>query len=67
MFAGATVAETFNNLGLLDEYRLVINPVLLGGGTPLFRPGGPEVGLDLAEIRSFQSGAVLLRYRPKSR
>lgn len=67
VFAGAKVAQTFSNLGLLDEYRLVINPVLLGGGNPLFASGGPDLGLDLAEARSFQSGAVLLRYRAKSR
>ena len=51
-------------IGLLDEYRLVLNPALLGGRTPLFKPGGRGVGLTLSSTRKFASGAVLLVYAP---
>jgi dihydrofolate reductase len=53
-----------HGIGLLDEYRLVLNPALLGGGTPLFKPGRERVGLTLLRTRKFASGAVLLVYAP---
>jgi dihydrofolate reductase len=39
LFAGAGVVSTFMQLGLLDEYRLILNPIFLGSGTPLFKGG----------------------------
>jgi dihydrofolate reductase len=64
LFAGAGLAQSFMQPGLLDEYRLLVNPVLIGAGTPLFA-GGHRSQLALQETRSFASGAVLLVYRPK--
>ena len=52
-------------LGLLDEYRLIVSPVLLGAGTPLFQGGYDRSILNLMEARTFKSGAMLLSYRPK--
>lgn len=65
LFAGAGIANSMMRLGLLDEYRLLFNPVLLGAGTPLFQDG--RAGSDLERIgsRSFDCGAVLVSYRPK--
>jgi dihydrofolate reductase len=37
LFAGADIASTFRQLNLIDEYRLLVNPVVLGSGTPLFK------------------------------
>ena len=47
--AGADLADTFRRLDLIDEYRLYVNPILLGSGTPMFRPadtpgGAPDHG-----------------------
>jgi len=54
-------------VGLIDELRLMVNPVVLGGGRPMFAGGPGRVGLELLEARSFANGNVLLRYRPEGR
>ena len=48
----------------IDEHRVMINPVLLGQGTPLFRNTGEKVPLKLVDSRTFDSGNVLLTYQP---
>jgi len=60
---GAEIASTFRQLGLIDEYWLYIHPVLLGGGTPLFRTPSETVNLRLLETHTFNSGVVFLRYQ----
>jgi dihydrofolate reductase len=64
LFAGATTASTFTELGLIDEYRIILNPVLLGAGTPLFKGGYEKTNLQLLETRPFKTGAVVLYYVP---
>jgi len=58
---GATLAATFIQLGLIDEYHLYVNPVVLGGGKPMFPPLKDRLNLRLIETRTFGS-VVLLRY-----
>jgi len=48
--------------GLIDDYRLFVAPLALGGGLPLFRGLGRRLELRLAETRIFGGGVVLLRY-----
>lgn len=60
---GAGLAATFMQLGLIDEYRLYVHPVILGSGKPMFPPLSDRVDLKLVETRTFGSGVVLLRYR----
>lgn len=62
LFAGANAVQTVLRLGLFDELRLVINPILLGGGTRLFESGQSPRELRLMGTRQFGSGAVLLSY-----
>lgn len=50
-------------LGLIDEYELYVNPVILGGGTSMFPALPNRIGLRLAETRRFGSGVVHLRYQ----
>jgi len=57
---GARLAATFLELGLVDEVRLYVNPVVLGAGQPMFRVPVPD--LRLLETRRFGNGVVLLRY-----
>jgi dihydrofolate reductase len=64
IFAGGEIISSAGELGLIDEYRLTINPVRLGSGTPLFQPSPQRVPLLLTDSRVFGSGAVLLTYRP---
>ncbi len=59
---GPTTAATFMRLGLIDEYRLFVHPVVLGAGTPFFPPLEERIGLKLLETRTFGSGVVYLRY-----
>jgi dihydrofolate reductase len=60
---GASLAANFIELGLVDEFRLFVSPIVLGGGTPFFPALEKRIGLELAETRTFGSGVVYLRYR----
>jgi dihydrofolate reductase len=60
---GATLAHEAAALDLIDEYRVVVYPVLVGGGTPYFPQRERRVDLELVETRTFSSMVVYLRYR----
>jgi dihydrofolate reductase len=60
---GAGLASTLAGLDLIDEYRLFVSPVLLGGGTPFFPPSRKRMALELIETRTFGSRVVYARYR----
>lgn len=62
---GAELAASFMQLGLIDEYRLYVHPVVLGSGRPMFRATPAPVHLQLVETHTFGSGVVLLRYQPE--
>ena len=59
---GADLADTFRRYDLIDEYRLYVNPVLLGRGRQLFGPADTPSDLRLVETRTFGNGVVLLRH-----
>jgi dihydrofolate reductase len=60
---GATLAADAAALGLIDEYRTRVHPVLVGGGIPFFPRRERRVDLELVETRTFSSRVVYLRYR----
>jgi dihydrofolate reductase len=60
---GATLAAEAAALGLIDEYRAMVYPVLVGGGIPYFSHRERRVDLELVETRAFSSSVVYLRYR----
>ncbi|MER5965936.1 dihydrofolate reductase family protein [Streptomyces sp. NPDC002057] len=60
---GATLAAEAAALGLIDEYQVMVYPVLVGGGVPYFAREERRVDLELVETRTFGSGTVYLRYR----
>jgi dihydrofolate reductase len=64
---GADLADEFRRHDLIDEYRLYVHPILLGQGTPLFRPADDRAELRLLETRTFGNGVVLLRYARSDR
>ncbi len=59
---GATLAAEAIRAGLVDEFRMLVSPIIVGGGTSYFPPG-VTVPLDLVEQRRFGNGVVYLRYR----
>ena len=59
---GADLAATFMRLDLIDEYRLYVHPVVIGGGKPLFPPSDSQMDLRLLDCRTFGNGVVLLHY-----
>jgi dihydrofolate reductase len=63
---GAGLARACMELGLIDEWRLFVSPVLLGGGTPYFPSLDDTINLELVETQTFGARVVYLRYRPVS-
>jgi len=61
---GSNLALSFIKAGLIDEFRFMINPVLIGGGTPIFEGIGSKLSLELTKTHRFESGNILLYYRP---
>lgn len=60
---GATLAGEAAELGLVDEFRAIVYPVLVGGGIPFHPQRERRLDLELIESRTFGSGVVCLRYR----
>ncbi|MFF7379399.1 dihydrofolate reductase family protein [Streptomyces massasporeus] len=60
---GATLAAQAAAADLIDEYRAILYPVMVGGGIPFFPRDERRVDLELVEARTFSSGVVLLRHR----
>jgi dihydrofolate reductase len=63
-WGGAAFAQSLTRDRLVDEYRLVHQPVALGNGLPLFSGLTAPFVLDLLEARAYNGGAVLHVYRP---
>lgn len=64
VFGSADLCSALMRHGLIDEYRLGLAPVVLGGGTPLFKPSQERVKMTLLEAKPLRTGCVILRYRP---
>jgi len=64
IFGSANLASAFISHSLIDEFRLMVNPIILGRGNPLFMPDNGTLNLTLINTRSFQNGNVLLYYAP---
>src|SRR5688572_10767687 len=62
---GVTLPLALAELGLIDEYEFVVQPVLAGHGPTLLAGLRDRIQLELVERHDFRSGAVALRYRPR--
>jgi dihydrofolate reductase len=58
------LAQTLMRRGLVDEYALMINPVVLGSGKRLFRQAEQATRLKLEEVKTTSTGVLILTYRP---
>ena len=65
IFGGAGLAASFMQLGLIDEFQLIVNPVILGDGNPLFKGSAEQLRLKLVDSTPFDCGNVVLRYKPE--
>jgi dihydrofolate reductase len=63
IFGSSDLAVTLIPSGLIDEYRIFINPIVLGAGKPLFKGIHKRLNLKLMSSRVFHSGLVLLNYQ----
>ncbi len=66
VFGSADLCASLMQAGLIDEYRIGVNPILLGSGNPLFKPMPSSQSVKLLEARALNSGCVLLRYAPQA-
>ena len=62
LYGGASLISTFIHLGLVDEFRLSVHPVILGEGKPMFIDIKQRLDLKLVSSRQFSSGVVQLIY-----
>ncbi|PYI53064.1 dihydrofolate reductase family protein [Paenibacillus flagellatus] len=65
LYGGANLITTFVHLGLVDEFRLSVHPVILGEGKPLFTDIRQRTNLKLVRTKTFSSGVVQLIYHLK--
>ena len=63
IFGSGTIVQEFTNLGLIDEYRLLVNPIILGKGKPMFANIKNRLDLKLIDTKTFKNGNVLLYYQ----
>ncbi len=67
VFGSADFTATLIEQGLVDEYHLGINPVILGSGSPLFKGNSDRIPLRHLETRTLKSGLVILHYAPQDK
>lgn len=64
ILGSGSIATQLADAGLIDEYQIMVDPVVIGGGTSLFSSITCKLDLRLTGTRTFKSGVVLLSYEP---
>ena len=64
LLGSGSILTQFAEQGLIDEYQIMVDPVILGDGTPIMKGLTRKLDLKLTGTRTFKSGVVLLSYRP---
>jgi dihydrofolate reductase len=67
ILGSGSIATQLAEAGLIDEYQIMVDPVALGEGTPLFKGMKQKLDLNLVSTRAFKSGVVLLTYAPEGK
>jgi dihydrofolate reductase len=65
-YGGAVLDQALSRLGLVDEYRLMVQPAALGAGLPLFKDLPAPLRLELIEATTYPTGLAIHIYRPRS-
>ncbi|MCB9236223.1 MAG: dihydrofolate reductase [Bacteroidia bacterium] len=63
IFGSPAASHSLLNLGLIDEFYIFVNPIILGKGMPLFKDVMEKIPLELTETKVFGNGVVLLHYK----
>jgi len=63
IFGSPSIVHTLTQHGVIDEYRINLNPIVLGDGIPLFKDIKGSIALELLQARTYRSGVVGLHYR----
>lgn len=66
IYGSASIVQTLTNHGLIDEYQLLVHPVILGAGKPFFQHIQARQKLKLVGTKSFPSGVIGLYYHPNN-
>ena len=64
LIGSSDLATSLATLGLIDEYRLIVNPIAFGEGKPVLKGLRADLSLKLEQTRTFKNGNVLLSYVP---
>ena len=67
IYGSGGIVSTLTQMGLIDEYRIFVNPIVLGNGKPLFKDIQSRLTLKHINTKSFGNGLVLLCYRPEEK
>ena len=65
IFGSISITHTLMHLGLIDEYWINLDPIVLGSGIPLFKDINDRINLTLVEAKTFSAGVVGLHYRKR--
>lgn len=65
IYGSANLIQNFTQLGLIDEYQLLVHPIVLGNGKPLFHGFTKPLNLKLLRAQTFKNGVVVLYYEPQ--
>jgi len=64
VYGGRALTHSLQEHDLIDEYRILVHPVLLGKGRSLFKDGAQRVNLDLVDTTVIPPGVAILTYQP---
>jgi len=64
ILGSGSIVSQLTQANLIDEYRLIVNPVILGSGTPEFTGNISKKALKLTDLKRLKSGVVILYYQP---
>ena len=67
ILGSGSIVSALMQFGLIDEYRIIVNPFILGNGKPLFRGLKNRLNFKLLRTETFSSGNVLLSYQPEKK
>jgi len=67
IYGSASLVRTLTNFGLIDEYQLLVHPIILGSGKPLFQDIKDRAKLKLVNTKTHPSGVIVLSYQPREK